>query len=477
MAIQPGLYARAAGIFVKDPADIARLQNASSSRLSAYGCNYLVINFQAGINVADMAEAIAVVGLVASIASLVDLSAKVVTRLQEFTSKTADIPESFRSLWVRLPLLTASLRDIESQANIGHVSDDTAKALKSVVDNTSEHVSTVHICLSKIFPSDSASRSERMFKALKSLAKEDQVQQASEKIHKNIEFLILDQTTRGSGAGYRILKTLSKSSVTPDVSSKSHGVYLSRAPQIADDAFVGRTKELQQLQEWLLPKGQPNRQRIVSIMGMGGVGKTQLSLAHVRECTGNYSSVFWVNAKDETSLKRSMTDLNAIVFPESAGSTIQSTDDENIKISRVRQWLSEIGNDRWLLIFDNYDNPCLPGMGNRSGYDIKAYFPHRAHGSILITTRSPRLLFAKQLPLGKLDNIQESLAILEIRSGRKVEGGKIKYSSNKERLQRLSTWQSKDTSAQRLALRLDGFPLALATAGAYLSQSADGFDN
>jgi len=44
---------------------------------------------------------------------------------------------------------------------------------------------------------------------------------------------------------------------------------------------------------------------------------------------------------------------------------------------------------------------------------------------ILITARSPRLLFAKQLPLKKLEDIEKSLAILAAGSGRKVNGGKI----------------------------------------------------
>ena len=65
------------------------------------------IGNQVNIHITNMAEAAAIIGLVASIASLVELSAKVVSRLYDFTSKTADIPESFRSLSTRLPLLTA----------------------------------------------------------------------------------------------------------------------------------------------------------------------------------------------------------------------------------------------------------------------------------------------------------------------------------------------------------------------------------
>ncbi|KAL8695783.1 MAG: hypothetical protein Q9201_007959 [Fulgogasparrea decipioides] len=327
-----------------------------------------------------MAEAAAIVGLVASIASLVDLSAKVVSRLREFTSKSSDIPESFRSLSTLLPLLTATLQHIQSQAEAGRLPEDVTKALTAVVDNAFEQVSTVQISLAKVLPSGGASKLERALKALKSLAKEDK----------------------------------------------------------------------------LSPKSQPDRQRIVSIVGMGGMGKTQLSLAHIRDHADDYSSVFWLNAKDEPNLRQSMANLSVIVFPQSANPAAPSGDDEKLQIDKVRRWLSEAGNDQWLLIFDNYDNPRLPGIDSSTGYDIRTYFPHRARGSILITTRSPRLLFAKQLPLKKLEDVEQSLAILAVRSGRKVDG---------------------DVSATRLALRLDGLPLALATAGAYLSQSADSFDD
>ncbi len=218
----------------------------------------------------------------------------------------------------------------------------------------------------------------------------------------------------------------SKLRVAPPESSKSFGVCLGQAPQIAADAFIGRADELQQLRDWLPPKSQPDRQRIISIVGMGGMGKTQLSLAHIRDCAGDYSSVFWVNAKEETSLRHSMADLSAVVFHESAGPAVQSVDDEKLKIDKVRRWLSEPRNDQWLLIFDNYDDPRLLGMDSATGYDIRAYFPHRAQGSILITTRSPRLLFAKQLPLKKLEDVEQSLAILAVGSGRKVDGGEIK---------------------------------------------------
>lgn len=158
---------------------------------------------------------------------------------------------------------------------------------------------------------------------------------------------------------------------------------------------------------------------------MGGVGKTQLSLAHVRDYADDYSSAFWVNAKDDPSIRQSIVQLGELIFHESATPVVQDADDEKLKIDKVRRWLSESGNDRWLLIFDHYDDPRLPGMSSVTGYDIRTYFPQRAQGSILITTRSPQLRFTKQFRLEKLEDIMQSLAILAVASGRKVDGGEI----------------------------------------------------
>ena len=371
-----------------------------------------------------MAEAITLVGLVASIASLVDLSAKVVSRIGEYVSKT-DVPESLRSLYTKLLLLTATLERIRAQAEASSLSDEVKQALKTVIDDTCNLVSFVHLRLSSISLSDHDSKFERVFKALKSLAKEDQIRGTVAKIHENNEFLVLYQTTVHADTSTLILEKLSRLSLKPLSHSYAYGVCLGRAPQITADAFVGRHTELQLLRDWLSPKEHPNTQRVVSIVGMGGLGKTQLSLAHVRDCADDHSSVFWIDAKDESSLRQSLVDLSTVIFPESPGPAASSVEDETRNVERVRRWLSEPENTRWLLLLDNYDDPRLLGTETTTGYDVREYFPSRAQGSILITTRSTRLTFSKQLSLKRMDNIDESLAILSGASGRPTQGGKI----------------------------------------------------
>lgn len=231
--------------------------------VKAYIILILIIGIQVIIRIADMAEAVAIVGLVASIASLVDISAKVVSRLHDFTSKPSDVPESFRSLSIRLPLLTATLQHIQSQAEDGRYPDDVTIALKVVVDDTSKQVSDIQISLSKVLPSDGASKLERALKALKSLAKEDKVQRALEKIYGNNDILVLHQTTRHVDTGDRILEALSKLNVTPPtLLCPSSYIPFGRDPD-----FVDRGAIVDQLhQRCALPGSR------TALVGLGGVG-------------------------------------------------------------------------------------------------------------------------------------------------------------------------------------------------------------
>jgi hypothetical protein len=132
-----------------------------------------------------------------------------------------------------------------------------------------------------------------------------------------------------------------------------------------------------------------------------------------------------MNANDEASLRQSMADVSAVIFHHSTIALTHSADDEELKIDQVRRWLSEPGNDQWLLIFDNYDDPNLPGLRSVTGYDIRSFFPTRSQGNIIITSRSTRLSFSKQVRLQKLEDVNTSVTVLSQRSERDLSQGKI----------------------------------------------------
>lgn len=51
-------------------------------------------------------------------------------------------------------------------------------------------------------------------------------------------------------------------------------------------------------------KGDGSRRTVV-LHGLGGIGKTQLTVVYAKRHKDDYSGIFWLNIKDEHSLKQS----------------------------------------------------------------------------------------------------------------------------------------------------------------------------
>ncbi|KAF4882659.1 Nephrocystin-3 [Colletotrichum fructicola] len=239
------------------------------------------------------------------------------------------------------------------------------------------------------------------------------------------------------------------------------------------DHFVARHEEIGRLHKELKWTG--DRQTVI-LHGLGGMGKTQTTIAFAKKHRDDYSAVLWLDARDMTALKQSYQRLAERIVMETTSVTYiknaLSNGDLDETVSAVRRWLDEPKNNRWLIIYDNYDDVKLHSRssssenetgsqaGNKNNasetgskaYDIRPFFPDTEHGAILITTRSSSVKLGQRVQLRKLASLEDSLAILASTSGRTDLG--------------------KDPDAAVLAKKLDGLPLALATAGAYLDQVA-----
>jgi hypothetical protein len=64
--------------------------------------------------------------------------------------------------------------------------------------------------------------------------------------------------------------------------------------------FVVREEELLQMHRTLSSDGS---RRTIILYGLGGIGKTQLSVVYAKRYKDSYSALFWLNIKDEDSLK------------------------------------------------------------------------------------------------------------------------------------------------------------------------------
>lgn len=176
--------------------------------------------------------------------------------------------------------------------------------------------------------------------------------------------------------------------------------------------FIAREAELLDIHASLTSN---DSRRIVVLHGLGGVGKTQLAIAYAKRYRQSYSAFFWVHIKDEDSIKQSFSKMaKQILHNQPSAPYLSSVGTINLDeiVDAVKKWLSLRNNKHWLMVYDNYDNPKLPNSRDLAAVDIRKYLPESYQGSVIITTRSPRVDIGHTLAIRKLDNIQDSLEIL-----------------------------------------------------------------
>jgi NB-ARC domain len=184
---------------------------------------------------------------------------------------------------------------------------------------------------------------------------------------------------------------------------------------MGEGLFIGRKAELREMESILKPQSNTlgSSRKVLILGGMGGIGKTQLAITYAKRHRTSYKTTFWLNANTEGTLNNSFRALaNRILSPEDVG----KLEDDQLCL-RVSNWLSEQDNTRWLLIFDNYDEP--------GRYQIQKYYPSVGNGSIIITTRQPYQVNGEIMKISVAE-IEDGLHILATRSGREnVHSGEL----------------------------------------------------
>lgn len=204
--------------------------------------------------------------------------------------------------------------------------------------------------------------------------------------------------------------------------------------------FVAREDQLKKIQEIL---GATAGRCTAVVHGLGGIGKTQLAIAYMKQHRSDQSAQIWLNARDESSLKQSYARAAEWILRHHPSNkhiarALKSQDlDETVKA--VNRWLDEPMNDRWLVVYDNYDNPSIGSHTGKSliytpsieadaysdddgdlakAFDLRSFLPEADHGAIVVTTRSSMVKLGQAVHLRKLEDIDDSLEILASTSGR-----------------------------------------------------------
>ncbi|EXK78276.1 hypothetical protein FOQG_17034 [Fusarium oxysporum f. sp. raphani 54005] len=150
-------------------------------------------------------------------------------------------------------------------------------------------------------------------------------------------------------------------------------------PFLENPLFVGRDDVLMKLQSLLFEKNS----RRVALVGLGGIGKTQIALQlayWIKEKKRDYS-VFWVPALSSASFEQACVQIMDAC-------DISTTNNNKVDaVELVRQYLSSKRAGKWLLVVDNADDvqTVMGSVGTESG--IYRSLPQSDQGQILFTTR------------------------------------------------------------------------------------------
>jgi WD40 repeat protein len=125
--------------------------------------------------------------------------------------------------------------------------------------------------------------------------------------------------------------------------------------------FYGRTEELKTLQQWVLG----DRCRLISLLGMGGIGKTSLSVRLAEQIQGQFEFVFWRSLRNVPAFEDLLTSLIHFLSLQQAVTLPESQD------AQLALLLDYLRKHRSLIVLDNWESVLQSGTSGayESGYE------------------------------------------------------------------------------------------------------------
>lgn len=206
--------------------------------------------------------------------------------------------------------------------------------------------------------------------------------------------------------------------------------------------FIGREDEITKIETEFL--NQENRTYTQVICGLGGIGKTSLSVEICWRLANFYiGGVFWMTAETEEILDNCIQRLAIDV------NTTSTTTRETLY--KTLTWLSKI-QDQWLLVIDNIDVEDLNGSVRDL---VLGTWKRESKGHILITSR--REVFSAEEVFNVNADDCTSLEVLSSEESIKF----MQIRTEKDRY-------TEACSLEELVAELGGLPLALEQAAAHI---------
>ena len=208
--------------------------------------------------------------------------------------------------------------------------------------------------------------------------------------------------------------------------------------------FTGRDDVFRSLRALLIPGSTTALTQAIS--GLGGIGKTHTAAEYAYRFHQDYEAVLWLQADSWETLVSACIQLAAeLELPE------QKESDQ--VIAEVQRWLRK--HRSWLLILDNVEHP----------QEILSHFvPTQHQGSVLMTTRVHDVEPLAQTQVLSTMSEDEGILFLLRRTRKVTSNAGLDQGSTAQHEEARQIWQL-----------MDGLPLALDQAGAYILETSCSF--
>ncbi|PVI04842.1 hypothetical protein DM02DRAFT_651280 [Periconia macrospinosa] len=387
------------------------------------------------------------VAAVSSFVQLIDVAAKVASRLNEYRGKSGELPRSFLEISLLLPAFIEVVRETKVAVDDNRLSDTARQAITPLLKECSTQISFLDRIVTELLPKNDETSIELFRKVVRSLKYDKKIHRAEEAIRKYLTMI--------SHQG--IASARNKDAATP---APPKPTFVNR-PFHRDTDHVHRDA----LDQIITQTHKPNGTQRLALVGLGGVGKSQIAIEYAYRTRDVFADAwaFWVNATSATNLENDFRKIaQALRLP---GWDERAT--HILKI--VYEWLCDEANGRWVMIIDNADDisvftappPVGPGASQvQTGPhsvtpQIRDFLPKSSLGTILITSRAKDVAFELTGNANYYIHVQEmteeeSMKLLNVKlRGTHAESDKLE-----------------------LVKLLGYMPLAISQAAAYISQRA-----
>jgi len=217
-------------------------------------------------------------------------------------------------------------------------------------------------------------------------------------------------------------------------------------PYERNPLFTGRENVLTRLHTALKAGKTTALTQPQAISGLGGIGKTQTAVEYAYRYQDDYQAILWVKAESSDSLISDFVSIaNLLDLPQ------QQEQEQHRIVEAVKRWFQDdIG---WLLIFDNADDLAM----------VQGFLPSGGKGHILLTTRAHATgRMAQRIEVAKMEPEEGALFLLHratiIDPDAPLEAAP----------------KTDQDIARKIVQAMDGLPLALDQAGAYIEETSCG---